>query len=240
MNALVIAPRVNLPWAESEAQHVHNLIGGNIVTGDVTIRSVLDASDGKRFDLLWFASHGDDQGIDLSNERLTPDVLAQLVRRTRAKLVFLNACSSEQVAQGIFSMVQVPVVCTIAKTNDTTAYFTGRVFAESVASGISFEESFESSRTKSFRMIPEPNGKNMGYLESQVYTNRDDIYQLRREIAANREALDKQNRTLDPLAVENQRNRTVLYGILFVMLVMLGLLIRNTVALNQTLELLSG
>jgi alkanesulfonate monooxygenase SsuD/methylene tetrahydromethanopterin reductase-like flavin-dependent oxidoreductase (luciferase family) len=190
VDVLVVAPDIGLPWAANEARHIVNTLGAKIVSGKVTIADIMDKVDAGNFDVLWFATHGNESGISLSDDMLPADVLAQMARRCGAKLVFLNACSSERVANAIYAAVQVPVICAIAETMDHLAYFTAHAFANDIAKlsdpeVADFRKAFQRSRTQNFRMVPEM-GNERGTLDAatveQVYRNRNRLWELSTKI----------------------------------------------------------
>jgi hypothetical protein len=228
VDVLVVAPDIGLPWAADEARYLVNTLGAKIVSGKVTVASIMDEVDAGLFDVLWFATHGSEAGITLSDDVLTSDILAQIARRCEAKLVFLNACSSDRVAADIYAAVQVPVICTIAETMDYAAYFTGRAFASDLAGGVDFSEAFARSRTQKFRMIPDMgNGRetlNTAAVE-QIYRNRNQIWELFQEQKRQSAILDRINKQELQRSADRAEDRRKMSQIIVAMVVLIALVI---------------
>lgn len=246
MEVLVVAPDVGLPWAADEARYIVNTLGAKIVSGKVTVASIMDKVDAGSFDVLWFATHGSESGIVLSDDMLSADILAQIARRCGAKLVFLNACDSERVANAIYAAVQVPVICTIAETMDYAAYFTGRAFASDLAKGVDFSEAFRRSRTQNFRMIPDMgNGRstlNAAAME-QVYRNRDQIWELFQEQKRQGGILDqisKQEARRAADRAEDRRKMSQIIGAVIILIVLVIAVLFLSIYLAVTVQSIQG
>jgi hypothetical protein len=81
------------------------------------------------YGVVWFACHGDADGIHLSDGPLTPQMLAQLLRSCPPKLLFLNTCSSFNVAMVVHDSANTSVMGTICDVPDRDAFVTGAVAA---------------------------------------------------------------------------------------------------------------
>lgn len=66
----------------------------DIVSGDVSMLRLMNRTERQHYDIIHFVTHGNDSGVHLSDGIMTPRDLVQLSQHTRARLVFLNACSS--------------------------------------------------------------------------------------------------------------------------------------------------
>ena len=99
--------------------------------GRVTVADIYELTKDRQFDIIHFAGHGDDDGIDLGGERLTMDMLARIARKTRAKLVYLNACDSARLGQYLLNRGVPAVVMTSTQITDTDAWsMAGYFYAE--------------------------------------------------------------------------------------------------------------
>lgn len=67
--------------------------------GDVTLSRLLQATAGRRFDIVHIAAHGGESGVMLTEGEYPPESLLRLVKSVRARLVFLNACHTPFLAQ---------------------------------------------------------------------------------------------------------------------------------------------
>ena len=147
MKILLVAPNTNLTLAAAETQDLVNTHGlriesmlGNVTQVDVT-RKLRTA---KGYDVLWLSTHGNADGVLLSDGILTSSALTALVC-DRFELVYLNTCSSASVAQMIQNETDATVVCTVQDIPDADAYRTGSLFAEALAESGDYREAYDRS-----------------------------------------------------------------------------------------------
>lgn len=155
---LLIAQLDGLPQAAAEVQAVVNTAGLQVtlLQSNVTVTMLVEF-DWNGHDVVWFAAHGSEQGILIGGEILDITTLAPLLRESDAKLVFINTCSSERLAEQIYAECDVHVVCTVAPTPDLTAFSTARRFIRRLAAGDDYRRAFELSRPgggRLYRYIP--------------------------------------------------------------------------------------
>lgn len=185
MKTILIAPtQTDLAMAPAEIQDVANLLGAELVLGVVDLARVFRElnSPGKTYELIWFASHGDDSGIHLTDTVIDGDTLAAALRGTKARLIMLNTCSSERAAEQLYSATRIPVICNVGAVADSAAYATARRFAQEIAAGLDAARAFTLAKTKTFRLIPE---------DLRMYPRSpDDMDEIRREIGALRDRSD--------------------------------------------------
>lgn len=139
MKTLLIAPQVGLQYAVNEVQHVVNALHPQLLMGEVTLNQVVTELQRTEYDVIWFATHGDQDGILLDDGALTSSMLAQLVRSCPPRLLFLNTCSSFDVAMVVHDSADTPVIGTICNVPDRDSFVTGavlaRVIERQIASG---------------------------------------------------------------------------------------------------------
>lgn len=159
MRTILIAPtQPDLAMAPAEIQDVIGLLRADPVLGVVDLARLfreLRAQGGKTYELIWFASHGDDAGIHLSDSVVDGDTLAAALRGTNARLIVLNTCSSERAAEQLYSATNVPILCNVGPVADTAAYATAHRFAQEIAGGLDVARAFSLAKTKTFRLIPD-------------------------------------------------------------------------------------
>jgi hypothetical protein len=134
---LIIAPAVaGLPDLPVEAMNLINARAGQdsfavqLLQGDTVDEAALARKIAEQhFDILWFATHGNAEGIALVNGFLGIDQLAPYVRTSQASLVVLNSCESLWVANQLQQECRCDVVATISKLDDATAARTAGMFA---------------------------------------------------------------------------------------------------------------
>lgn len=148
VKTLLIAPSVGLGQADEEVQRVVNwLHPEKVMLGGVTAEEVLDALGTGPYDLIWFATHGTSEGIELSDGLLRTRDLVQLLQGSQVKCIFLNTCSSVAVAIRLHDRIKTAaVVSTSAETDDVVAARTGALFAQYLAQGKSWREAYELSK----------------------------------------------------------------------------------------------
>lgn len=149
MKVLLVAPsQVSLPKSSQEVEAVVNSgLSVRLLQADVTQRDLIsELSVPGRYDILWLATHGDKDGVLLSNEMLSPSAITSIVRGSGIKLVFLNTCSSFVMANTIQGEANVDVICTITDVPDLEAYRTGALFAAKLLQTNSFRKAYELSK----------------------------------------------------------------------------------------------
>lgn len=129
MQTLLIAPQTNLEFALAEVQNVANALHPRLLIGNVPLQQVVDELGGREWDIVWFSTHGDGDGMLLSDGVLEHQMLAQLLRSCPPRLLYLNTCSSFNVGMAVHDSVNTPIIATVCDTPDRTAYVTGSVAA---------------------------------------------------------------------------------------------------------------
>lgn len=133
MNVLVIAPDFGLSAAADEVRAISLALHPVILNGNVARRDVLDALRSHDWDVIWFVSHGDDNGVQLSDGHLSVGNLTALVRSSGAWLVVLNTCSSRLVGLELHYELGISVITTIGDVDDLAAYQAGALLAHALA-----------------------------------------------------------------------------------------------------------
>lgn len=133
MNVLLVAPEFGLPAVANEVRAISTMLRPVILNGEVTRRDVLEALRGHTWDVIWFATHGDQAGIQLSDGPLSVSDLTAVVRSSGAWLAVLNTCSSRLVGLELHYELGISVITTQAEIDDATAYQTGALLADALA-----------------------------------------------------------------------------------------------------------
>lgn len=134
LRVLVIAPQTDLLLVRAEVSAVVNYLRATIMQDKVTADDVLEKM-AERWDVVWFATHGDEKGVYLTDGVLSSALLTSFIRTSEASLVVFNTCSSYMVAQAIYNELLIDLVCTIRPIPDRDAFFTGKQFAIHLARG---------------------------------------------------------------------------------------------------------
>lgn len=142
MNVLVVAPKTDLVYVENEVQSVVNLLGARVLRGHVTLPDLLERLQSRRWDVIWFTTHGSKDGILLSDGVAQTSLLIPLINSSGATLVVVNTCSSLQVAMAISAQLSVELICTIDEVPDRTAFVNGATLAFHLANGLSPERAW--------------------------------------------------------------------------------------------------
>lgn len=146
MDVLLIAPEhVELESVEEEVRAISRFLRPYALRGAVTRGDVLDAVISQSWDGIWFATHGDADGILLSGDKLTTAELIAQVRNSGATWIVLNTCSSESIGRELLHETGCTVVTTLAPIADTMAYQTGVLMARNLAQGLDIAAAYEQS-----------------------------------------------------------------------------------------------
>lgn len=202
MNVLLIAPDHGLDLINEEVRAVSAILRPVILNGYVTIKDVIEHIKGQDWDLIWFATHGNEQGISLSDGHIkTPDLIA-IIRESGAKTVFINTCSSIYIGLELHYELGIIVVATESDINDQTAYQTGILFARALVETNDPIEAFnrskpgrngnykifynpkllESTETKNILMINEMGNRLNGKIEIMQEKIENEIKKIHEDI----------------------------------------------------------
>lgn len=138
MTVIIVAPSIpDLPLVAEEAAAVANalpkriLLQGEEASARGIINAVADAmSSGRIISGIWFASHGDDNGVWLSSGALDAISLASILSTSGAQWVVFNTCGSRGLVSAIQLRAEVDVVATEAESiADPHAWEFGRLLA---------------------------------------------------------------------------------------------------------------
>lgn len=133
MKILLFAPKTDLLYADDEVQSI--LRSGNDVTpvlGSIDRQQFLDEILRSDANLLWICSHGNEDGILLSDGILSASRLTQAARG-RFGVVVLNTCNSFKTAQMLQNDTEAEIIATIIEAPDEEAFYTGALFAHYLA-----------------------------------------------------------------------------------------------------------
>ena len=160
MKTLLVAPRhEDLTLSDAEVQRLVNALSAKIVIGQVDSTDVVDAIAEHQPEMIWFLSHGNWEGIILSNHVLLDgDMLAASVRGTPARLIVLNSCHSRAVAERIYAATGCHVVATRGDVLEQHAFVVAARFATLVAGGMDPHDAYVQAKTDDFLYIPENGG----------------------------------------------------------------------------------
>lgn len=144
MRVLLIAPtHTDLPAADHEIAAIQQFHDTVLLSGLVRDADIARAvTDGQGFDALWFITHGDRNGILLSDRALGTSGVGQYLKSSAAKLCVLNTCESEEIALRIANN-DVDVICTLTKIDDEDAMRTGVLLASELSRTDDFRKAYE-------------------------------------------------------------------------------------------------
>lgn len=184
MKVLLVAPQTDLPLQQAEVQRLVNVLSAKVVIGDVDCADVVDAISDYKPDVLWFSTHGDRDGVHLTNCLLDGDMLSSAIRGTNTNLVVLNSCDSRDVAERIYSATSCHVVATVGKVDDRHAFVTAQRFAVLLSTGLKPYEAFQKAKTPTFIYVPD-----MSNIPGN--SNGNGYEQLRRIVAEQQMEIDR-------------------------------------------------
>lgn len=129
-DVLLITPDVALKYAPNEVQAVINSgLRVHLLQGQVTLEQIIQTISRQKWSVIWIASHGAANGIQLSDGVLDVTLLTAYIRTAQAELVYLNTCESHGLAVALQRETQASLICTIGPIDDLAAYSTGALFA---------------------------------------------------------------------------------------------------------------
>ena len=129
---LVIAPfHKDLPAVPDEVAGLVSELDAKLLQGEVRARDVVEAIADGPYEGIWFATHGDAQGVQLSGEVLDAWDLAQLIAASGARWVMFNTCESAGLVDIIQNFTLADVVATRVGQGlpDRRAWLTARLLA---------------------------------------------------------------------------------------------------------------
>lgn len=162
VRVLLVAPHMeNLAGVAHEIYTLERTPGLHVerLAPDVRRRELILALRGREYDVLWFATHGDETGLQISDTDVLPaEDLVGLVRGAGLFGLVLNSCSSLNLAEMVHDATGVDVVCTVADTPDLAAWQVAALFAQHLGKLGDFREAFNLARRGGpalFRYVPE-------------------------------------------------------------------------------------
>jgi CHAT domain len=192
LNILVVAPEhPDLPEVLAEVAAIaqqHDVVA---LTGVVRDRDIAAAVQEGPYDVIWFASHGDEQGVLLSDGVLDIAGVGQYVRASGADLCVLNTCDSETVALAMIAGSDAHLICTISEVEDGDAQRFGLLLARALAEQSDYKAAYEqvapvggkyrylTARTRSM-----PRVDRVGEMVDQLYHVAGDVRALRTWLVA--------------------------------------------------------
>lgn len=161
MRVLLIAPdHPNLHAIVKEVAAIVSYHEVEKVVGVVRDADIQQAVAKADFDIIWFATHGSEDGVLLSDSMLSPGAIGQYVGSSKAKLCVLNTCDSEYIANLIAAGGEVDMIYTISKnTGDEDALRFGSLLAKELTETDDFEAAF--------KIAAGPSPKNYRYLQAK-------------------------------------------------------------------------
>ena len=172
MKTLLVAPRhEDLALSDAEVQRLVNALSAKIVIGVVDCTAVVDAIAEHQPEMIWFLSHGNWEGIVLSDCFFDGDMLAASVRGTPARLIVLNSCHSRAVAERIYAATGCHVVATRGDVTEQHAFVVAARFATLVAGGMDPFDAYQQAKTDDFLYIPDNGGVRVENLRREVDGN---------------------------------------------------------------------
>lgn len=183
---LIIAPSSNLA-SNIEIDSIAPAHECDIVSDNVTQVRLMNRVAHQSYDILHFLAHGDDGGIRLSDGVMAPEDMARLAKHTKARMVFLNACSSTVPGQYLVDVGIPSVIVHNREVPDNEAIQAAGYFYNELA--------VNGGDMKSAYSVANPRDGTFSWLSNGNY--RDPLLQ---EITALRQEGNQRNRALQWLS----------------------------------------
>lgn len=167
MDVLVIAPQhEDLPDASIEIAAIQRFHNATVLSGIVRESDITAAVEDGNVEIIWWITHGDKDGVLLSDAPLSVAGVGQYVRASGAALCILNTCSSETVALAIVATGKADMICTIGLVGNRDAIRLGSLLAGELANSDTYYEAYQ---------IVAPSGGLYRYLKAGTqYRRRSD------------------------------------------------------------------
>ena len=178
MDILIIAPTTSLIYQVDELRSIlRSEYRVTPVVGTVTVQSLV-ASLQRHYDIVWFIGHSDEDGLQLSDGKMSVKDFAPLVRNSR--LLLLNSCASLGIASRIRDITSIDVIAYIGDVEDKSAFVFGATFIKNLKQhGENFKRAFDESI--------DPNSSDYVFLRAGRWANMVDdltriMFELKTEI----------------------------------------------------------
>lgn len=153
-SVLLIAPHSSdklplLPWVDTEIESIVNSGLPVHLERDINQRKLVELTTDTKYNIVWFATHGTEKGIYLSDGLLGTDAITTILRNAGAHYVVLNTCDSIHVAVSISEETGADVICTVSDVGDQEAWRTAAYLAKHLARGLTVQAAFKMSRPAS-------------------------------------------------------------------------------------------
>lgn len=145
MKILLIAPaNPTLPGLDAEIAAIDSFHDVTALVGIVREVDIADeiAQNPEGWDCVWWASHGSDLGVQITNEVLTADGVGQYLVASRARLCVLNTCASEALARQIIVGTDCDLIYTVSDVLDSDSLRFGSLLAGELAKTENYHTAF--------------------------------------------------------------------------------------------------
>ena len=149
MRILLIVPDLGLS-VDSEIEWITRSYHTEVLGGIVTPARIFEHIAGRRFDIVHFGSHGDENGIMLSAKtQMNMFEVERLARTVGATLLYLNSCSSARLAQfAVDQGVPAVIASTHALDDSVIAWSVATAFYQVLLDKGDYYHAYESSKPR--------------------------------------------------------------------------------------------
>jgi len=149
---LLIVPELGLNLAPEQDAFYPLGFYVHPIQGEVTRERIFANVSKREFDIIHYAGDAGPAGVRLSNDHnggmviLEASALVQIARAVKAKLVFLNGCSSIIVGQTLIDEHIPYCICTLAEIDNIMARETSQMFYQALAETHDIRTAFDLSK----------------------------------------------------------------------------------------------
>ncbi len=190
LSMLVIAPEhddLTHVGAEVAAyKRNHQVVALEGIVRDLDIANAVEEGP---YDVVVFASHGHENGIELSGTILSMEAAQQYVKRSGATLVVINTCDSEAVGYQLLGE-RCDVIFTVSNVEDADAVRFSVLLAGALTRCDEYKDAFEQSvgRGSKYRFLSAKSAMRSAMRRDDEEL-RDMVYSMRTEVAVLRTLL---------------------------------------------------
>lgn len=147
MRILLVVPDLGLN-VDGEIEWITRSYHTEVLGGTVTPARIFEHIAGRRFDVVHFGSHGNEDGVQLSNgTMLNMFEVERLARTVGANLLYLNSCSSARLAQFAVDQGIPAVIASTHKLDDVViAWSVATAFYQALLEKVDFYQAYEAAK----------------------------------------------------------------------------------------------
>lgn len=162
---LVVVTSPNISWS-TEIENITRFVHCTVVSGDsISWDRVQNSVRDEEVDIIHFACHSDENGIDLNSEVIEPNRLLGLCKNSNCSLVFFSSCTSIRLGQMLIEEGVPTTISYVKEISDTRALSIATDFYQALNRGDSLKHAYNNINPGTGELVWLSNGK---YAETEA------------------------------------------------------------------------